>query len=78
MGSTCSSCAFDLRAGAGPVDPYGAVYPDVAGSPNQGLDVDADPAGTVHYRGRGSRDRDGNFFLEGHVVTDRLVMRAPD
>jgi subtilisin family serine protease len=54
-----------FQQGAGLVDAWRAVFPQVEGSANQGLDLAADLEGTTHYRGRANRDADGNYYIEG-------------
>lgn len=54
-----------FQQGAGLVDAWRAVLPQVEGAANQGLDLAADIEGTAHYRGRASRDADGNYYVEG-------------
>ncbi|MDA1092543.1 MAG: S8 family peptidase [Acidobacteria bacterium] len=54
-----------FQQGAGLVDAWRAVFPQVEGEANQGLDLAADIAGTQHYRGRANRDAEGNYYIEG-------------
>jgi len=65
-GATGEAAYSIWQQGAGRVWAADAVYADLAGSANQGMDIAADLAGTVHYQGWTTFDAEtGEFKLIG-------------
>ena len=65
-----------FQQGAGLVHANRAVNRVRSGCVNQGLDIDADVAGTRHFGGRANQDADGNYYLmglEGYLWTDSTL-----
>lgn len=54
-----------FQQGAGMVNAYDAVFSTVTECSNQGLDVDLDLAGEVHFGGYANRDDDGAYYIMG-------------
>lgn len=52
-----------FQQGAGLIDAMAAINSSATGCANQGMDVDLDLGGIVHYGGPAQQDSDGNFYL---------------
>ena len=54
-----------FQQGAGLVDAWRAVFPDLTGVANRGLDLAADLDGRMHFGGRATKYAAANYYLEG-------------
>jgi len=52
-----------FQQGAGLIDAWASVHSTGSGCANQGLSIDADLAGTMHFGGRANQASDGSFYL---------------
>jgi serine protease AprX len=54
-----------FEQGAGMVNAYDAAFGQTTARANRGLDINADLAGTAHYRGPANRDSQGRYYVSG-------------
>ena len=54
-----------FQQGTGLVNAYRAVFNDVTACANNGLDIEADIAGSAHFMGLANQAEDGSYYIEG-------------